>query len=1064
MAFAMNALAAPIDYSEALKAARQYMQLHGKMLNVKQDAFRAPRKSAKAATTAASYYVFNNQGGGFVIVSGDDRTATILGYSDAGTVDANNMPENVANWLQSYSDQIAWLDDNDVKVDMKDVKAHDENVTVANSAAGPLRAQKARRAIAPKLASLWNQDSPYNEQCPQFYYNDGTTGQSVTGCVATAMAQVMYYHRYPTQTIAQIPSLTNRYSTSSGTLSVTLNAIESGTAIDWDNMTPTYGAGSTDAQKSAVARLMLLCGQAVNMNYGQSSGASSSLVAPALKNYFGYDEDTRLLKRQNYTIAQWNDLVYAELANDRPVLYTGQSTGGGHAFVIDGYDGEDLFHVNWGWGGYCNGYFALSVLNPGSNAGIGASSTNDGYSMDQDALFGAQAPDGMTAEAKVGLTSTQMGANGTSIYSDFWNYADGTYYFDFGFGFLNEDGSLGECRRLSSAYLDPYYGFQTATMDFSGLKDGTYRITPVSKLSSETEWQRCNPKSTFYALVVVSGGRYTITFPDEDINLEADISVDGLKLANSTNTINTVVRNNGAEYNGVVYLYSSMNQSEVGNVSYNSRGLTKAGCVLPANGSHTYSSDFTRSSAGTYYIWATTDADGKKVIGQTSVTITYGQLSGTASVTGMKAENQQYPTVTSGVRNVYGSRVKGVATLRNTDTANPLSTSLNVWLWTPIGGYQYQSSLLSTVTVNVPAGGEVEVPFDFTGVLNNTYYVQLYSGNNALNNTWAFGFTPVPGFIQYQSDGTSVAMAASSSITIDENTTAVDLQGVNGISSVTPNSNPNTLYFFDEGATIPYELSDANVVEGGTIATLNITDGNDFYTPVGFTATEVNYIRTPERYADGTNGWETLVVPFDVDNISFKDGREVDFFHSGTDDDKDFWIDEFAGIDDDNNVMFDYAESVRANTPYIVAFPGDRWGVQYSFKGKQVVFHGSDADITAGAKIVATTDAYAMRGQLASAAVGNCYQMNSDGNAFERTTSASVGAFRAYFVSKMAQSASPQVLRIKIGTGGESTGISLARTRQTDNDAWFTLQGVRLGSKPVAPGLYIHSGRKVMVK
>ena len=322
-------------------------------------------------------YVFNvADNGGFVIVSNDDATRPILGFSDNGHIDADNMPDNMRAWLQGYADEIAWLQ-----------KQPAQSRQSARSRAPRQVGSHSTNAIEPLLGETkWNQGSPYNGLCPKI-----GNSTCVTGCVATAMAQVMYYtetkaDNSSTVTTAAIPS----YSWNS----TTLGPIAAGSTINWAHMTPTYNNNSTDQAKTAVATLMKFCGYSVGMNYG-TGGSSANVynVAGALKNYFGYNnETTQYVSRSYYSYANWIDLIYNELDQGRPVVYGGQSTGGGHAFVCDGYKYEnntDFFSINWGWGGSSDGYFQLSVLYP-YEQGIGGSTSTDGYHYGQDAIVGIQ--------------------------------------------------------------------------------------------------------------------------------------------------------------------------------------------------------------------------------------------------------------------------------------------------------------------------------------------------------------------------------------------------------------------------------------------------------------------------------------------------------------------------------------------------------------------------------------------------------------------------------------------------------------------------------------------------
>ena len=334
-------------------------------------------------------YVFSmSEAGGFVIVSSDDRTIPILGFSDNGVLDLENMPDEQRAWLQGYADEIEWLK-NQPYIDYP-----------VNTRAG----SHEKETILPLVTTKWNQRAPYNDLCPDY----SASKRSVTGCVATAMAQVMNYHKWPVAATEAIPGYRDGYGVNQTPLEPT--------TFDWGNMLDSYGDSETQEQKTAVARLMQYCGYAVEMNYGPTSGASMFKVATALKNYFDYNGTTTYLSRSFYTNDKWEDIIYHELASNRPVLYGGQSTGGGHAFVCDGYRyeyGTDFFHINWGWGGKSDEYYVLSVLDPYSGQGTGGSSSTGGFYFGQEAIIGIQkSTDAGTmtdiTPAKIDLTANSM--------------------------------------------------------------------------------------------------------------------------------------------------------------------------------------------------------------------------------------------------------------------------------------------------------------------------------------------------------------------------------------------------------------------------------------------------------------------------------------------------------------------------------------------------------------------------------------------------------------------------------------------------------------------------------
>lgn len=306
-------------------------------------------------------YIFNADPG-FVVMAADDCARPILGYSLTDRFDTDNMPKNMRWWLQQYSDEIQWGIENGIQPD-------NSTATEWNCLKEGIQTRgQSEVVVSPLIDTRWNQGDPYNMYCPN---------NSVTGCVATAMAQVMKYWDYPEQgqgNHSYTPEMHPEY----GELSVDFSA----TTYDWNNMTNTYGASSTDVQKQAVATLMYHCGVSVDMNYDPtSSGAAGALVPLSLVNYFKYASSATFLSKDNYTNDQWIALLKLELDERRPVFYVGsyekivnnETVTGGHAFVCDGYRTDDYFHFNWGWGGVKDNYFAIGALNP-SSGGIGSGS------------------------------------------------------------------------------------------------------------------------------------------------------------------------------------------------------------------------------------------------------------------------------------------------------------------------------------------------------------------------------------------------------------------------------------------------------------------------------------------------------------------------------------------------------------------------------------------------------------------------------------------------------------------------------------------------------------------
>ena len=504
---AISTWAEQITHEEALRKAQQFLSQKGLSGSLTSAETKFSRNRAQGVIQSDYYYVFNaDQNQGFVIVSGDDRTETVLGYAMSGHFDVDNMPPAMADLLNYYAAQI-------------------EAIQRGASASS-------RRASHPQVANLmtvkWDQDEPYNNKTPLGYYSDSDTGyHCVTGCVATAMAQVLYHQHFVNATQATIPGYKNYWywHSPSGNMYANLAEIPSGAALEWDKMVDNYEQTTTSEQKEAVANLMLYCGTAVNMKYNLpevGSSASVSLIPDAFKKYFGYSKGTRYVQRNEYTDSEWDNLIYNEIASGRPVIYGGQTVkDAGHAFVVHGYDGNGKYAINWGWGGYQDNYFLLNDLTP-EDQGTGGSS--GGYNYDQEAVVYLAKEDGSFTEVvKATLVETlisgfKLDSNDNLVMPDQTEYAAdknewggvefslamkyssrlaNTYTMVFGYGILDSSGKLigdvvpfngsGEIRNGLLLTRG------TGTTNFgSSLPIGSYYIKAYSKESTASEWLLCD--------------------------------------------------------------------------------------------------------------------------------------------------------------------------------------------------------------------------------------------------------------------------------------------------------------------------------------------------------------------------------------------------------------------------------------------------------------------------------------------------------------------------------------------------------------------------------------------
>lgn len=372
-AVALGASASPITPEAALDRARGEAPAKVRSLAAKN--LQLVHTTMTKAGDPAAYVFSPKQGQGFTILSADDIAIPVLGYSDSGEFDPNNMPAPVKYWLNQYADQISYA---------------------AKHGATPYKAEATAKyePIAPLCSTKWNQDAPYNGNTPII------GGQHApTGCVATSTAQVMNYFKYPAEGTGRL------YYNNSGTA---LNLVLNGKPLEWDKMLDVYNAGDyTQEQADAVAFLMQAVGYSVEMGYtSYASGAQSVKIREALVEHFGYDKGTTYDDRISFSPEEWEKKIYDNLKNVGPVIYNGTSPlDGGHSFVVDGYDGNGYFHLNWGWGGMSDGYYSLNVLTPQAQ-GLGGSM--GGFNYSQDAVLGLQPDKGGVYPLKPILT--QYGA------------------------------------------------------------------------------------------------------------------------------------------------------------------------------------------------------------------------------------------------------------------------------------------------------------------------------------------------------------------------------------------------------------------------------------------------------------------------------------------------------------------------------------------------------------------------------------------------------------------------------------------------------------------------------
>ena len=587
VALPVLASAAPVTRQQAQEVARQFMIEKGMTTETAEMAFKAPRRG-QVADENAYYYVFNaprNQG--YVIVSGDDRTAEVLGYSYKGSFDESRLPMHFKSFLQTYADEIQYLDD----------------AKITEIQRAPRRAEEQDyEPIEPLLTSHWDQGSPYNGLCPS---------NSPTGCAATSTAQVMYYHKWPAATIAEIPS----YYTSSRHYH--MEAVPAGATLNWDAMIDSYNYSSSSESRQAVAELMSYVGRSIKMDYDfMGSGAYSHDMVPGISTCFDYQ--VTQLYRKNYPLVAFEDSIYQQLATGYPVIFNGMSTGGGHSFVVDGYDSNHYFHINWGWGGESDNFFLLSVLNPYNNTSYGSSSSSDGFSFDQDVIF--LKPGFQTKTEVPSFSVTIVGVTDRGVLLEYYNLLEKTKSFEFGLGDLVDGVASPVASTIRKESIQSYWGEEDMEFRVSGLEAGAHRLVPVYRIYGDSVWMYdVYP----YADVMVG----------EDGSLEFNTVWNKMKTENYTfegslfvgqsQNFNVTFRNDtDQDYYGPIYLFSNRGESK----SPNGRYSSYEGYSVPAHDSLRVSFSFRPSASGAWTVSFASDLNGKCILGSCTVSIDAGDL------------------------------------------------------------------------------------------------------------------------------------------------------------------------------------------------------------------------------------------------------------------------------------------------------------------------------------------------------------------------------------------------------------------------------------------------------
>lgn len=469
-------------------------------------------KTVRTADGDAALYLFRNAGSeGYMLVSADDVAVPLLGYSHTPLPEnPSEMPPQLSWWLSEYAAEI---------------EAAQQSATYSGGLTPITYPRAERAAIAPMLKTAWNQDAPYNDLTPRI---DGKA--TYTGCVATAVAQIMKYFNYPAKGVGEATCRDSNNKEYTASMAV---------SFDWGNMLPTYSQGNYNStQGKAVATLMKCCGYALRMGYGtEGSGTQSLYVPSALTEHFGYDPQTWLYSRSHYTLADWEEMIYTNLATCGPVYYSGAAPNGGHAFVCDGYSSNGFYHFDWGWGGWCNGYFRLTALNPD---GVGIGGFAGGYNYGQDVVLGIRPAVSGTKKPAARLTcSSDVTAKVTGYSLDcnielnggWFNMSPyiNSFYFTMAFTDVVSGKTVYSNINSSPWEVDLFYGWTSFTAKIpASLPVGRYTVELMSRLGTREQWVRAlYPVNLpgYVTLIKEGTGKYTV-----ESHERGRLTIDGAEL------------------------------------------------------------------------------------------------------------------------------------------------------------------------------------------------------------------------------------------------------------------------------------------------------------------------------------------------------------------------------------------------------------------------------------------------------------------------------------------------------------------------------------------------------
>ena len=697
------------------------------------DVKRAPGQSAyRLIEEGPAYFIFSNQTSA-LILGADDQMVPVLGYLDTPVTAETVLPEQLQWWLAQADRELQWALAHPAKPAVPHV-----NFSLAPKAIGQTiipqmrRTEAAKQDISPLLKTTWNQTAPYNNLCP--------TGMP-TGCVATAMAQAMKYHAYPTKGTGTVSTTYNN-----STLSMDLD----NTTFQWAQMRNDYSTGTATAtQKTAVATLMKACGYSVKMQYASGgSGALTQDIVPAMVNNFKYANSILLDYRDFYSLSDWSDKVYAELLAGRPLIYGGSGTDGGHQFVCDGYRASDgYFHFNWGWGGNSDGYFSLTYLVPEA---MGTGGNSDGFTYEQDAIFGLATPEAGLADTPgyigiyYGTLTAAVDGNrfitlsfGTAGNSGLWNLSGKDIEScDIGYTLTNSSGTTTQYTIQANTAYPAYGGISSIPVSIpTSVADGEYTLALDFKVKGY-DWEpvRINYGSPKVVRFTLSGKKITsckveateeAETPDVPVTAEITYSnmaiTSALEVGGSSTLTVDMTNSTTADYSNKLaacLLQVSGSSAQIVSTTDYQQVSVPAGKTV--NGSFPFTID-SNIEAGTYYLAIIDETPNIQVYAEVSVAAAGGGGSG-GTVTG----EMSYEATDAS--DFYVGQPYNVTFAITNGTSDAFSQNLGavILFYDTTAGAYYLASTAEYQNVTLASGASGS--YTFNGTISN----QLEAGQHIL--------------------------------------------------------------------------------------------------------------------------------------------------------------------------------------------------------------------------------------------------------------------------------------------------------------------------------------------